>query len=128
MLYERVKITRDPHTVYNRAVLPWEIAVLEFMFEEGNVIRLGTAERTNTPYPDAAIEFQRLSMAYGADPQSGVPYAASVYGQASAGVNALRRAVAEVKQEDEATRPKAASKQRARRAPSAKVLADPLMA
>lgn len=128
MLYERVKITRDPHTVYNRSVLAWEIPILEFTFEEGNVIRTGVFERTDTPYPEPAVEFHRVCSAYGSDPQSGVPYAASVYGQASAGVNALRRAIAEVKAEDEATKPKAASKQRKRKAPPARVLADPLMA
>lgn len=128
MLYERVKITRDPHTVYNRSVLPWEIAILEFTFEEGNVVRTGTTERTDTPYPEPGVEFQRLVLAYGSDPQSGVPYAASVYGQASAGVNHLRRAIAEAKAEDEATKPKAKSKQRRKTAPPAEVLRDPLMA
>ena len=128
MLYERVKITRDPHTVYNRAVLPWEIPILEFTFEEGNVQRLGVQERTEDAYPEPATEFHRLTLAYGSDPQSGVPYAASVYGQASAGVNALRRAMAEVKEEDAATKPKAAARQRKRKAPPASVLADPLMA
>lgn len=127
MLYERVKITRDPHTVYNREVLPWEIPVLEFTFEEGNVTHLGKFVRTDTSYPEPGVEFQRLCMAYGSDPQNGTPYAASVYGQASAGVNALRRAMAEVKAEDEATKP-AASKQRKRKAPPAAVLRDPLMA
>lgn len=128
MLYERVKITRDPHTVYNRSVFPWEIAILEFTFEEGNVQRIGGVERTDAPYPEPAEEFNRLVLAYGSDPQTGVPYAASVYGQASQGVNALRRAIAEAKAEDEATRPRVASKQRKRKAPPASVLADPLMA
>jgi hypothetical protein len=128
MLYERVKITRDPHTVYNRSVLPWEIAILEFTFEEGNVQRTGDFERTDAPYPEPHVEFQRLVQAYGSDPQNGTPYAASVFGQASAGVNALRRAIAEVKAEDAATKPKVASRQRARKAPTAKTLNDPLMA
>lgn len=128
MLYERVKITRDPHTVYNRSVLPWEVAVLEFTFGDGNVTRTGETERNTTPYPEANIEFQRLEMAYGSDPQSGVPYVASVYGQASAGLNHLRRVVAEAKAEDEASRPKPASKTRKRRVVEASVAADPLMA
>lgn len=129
MLYERVKITRDPHTVYNRSVLPWEIAILEFTFEEGNVVRTGVVERTDVPYPEPGVEFHRLTLAYGSDPQSGTPYAASVYGQASAGVNHLRRAIADAKAEDLATKPKVKSK---RKAPTRKysedVLSDPLMA
>lgn len=128
MLYERVKITRDPHTVYNRSVLPWEIAVLEFTFGDGNVTRTGTTERNALPYPEAANEFQRLEMAYGSDPQSGVPYVASVYGQASAGLNHLRRVIAEAKSVDEAEQPKPASKTRKRRVITADIAADPLMA
>ena len=34
MRYERVKIKRDDWTTYNRPVLPWEIAILEFTFGE----------------------------------------------------------------------------------------------
>lgn len=130
MLYERVKITRDPHTVYNRDALPWEIPILEFIFGDGNVIRQpGAAIRSDRPYPEeAGVEFQRLADAFGADPQSGVPYAASVYGQASAGVNHVRRAIAEAKAEDEATKPKPVTKAKRKRAVKASTAADPLMA
>lgn len=128
MRYQRVKITRDPHTVYNRSVLPWEIAILEFTFEQGNIQPQEVFETNDTPYPRADIEFQRLEKAYGADPQSGVPYVASVYGQASAGVNHLKRVIAEAKAEAEAlAKPtRAAGKQRRRIV--ADLEADPLMA
>lgn len=113
MRYERVKVTRDPHTVYNRPVLPWEVAILEFTFGEGNVHRLdGQFETNDLPYPKPAEEFQRLGLAYGSDPQSGVAFVASVYGQASAGVNHLRRAMDEARQAEEDAKPKAPSKPR----------------
>lgn len=125
MRYQRVKITRDPHTVYNRSVLPWEIAILEFTFEQGNVQpQEGQFETNDLPYPSAAVEFQRLEKAYGSDPQSGVPYVASVYGQASAGVNHLRRVIDEAKKAEADAKPK----RRAKRRPAAEIAADPLMA
>ena len=37
MRHERVKVTRDGNTVHNRAVPPWEIPILEYLFDPGNV-------------------------------------------------------------------------------------------
>lgn len=128
MRYTRVKVTRDQHTVYNKAVLPWEIPILEFMFEEGNVrVQDGEFETNDLPYPDAHSEFQRLQLAYGSDPQSGTPYVSTVYGQATAGVNHLRRVIVEAKQGADAV---AAGARRAskRRISREEVSADPLMA
>lgn len=102
MRYERVKIKRDLQTMHNRETAPWEVPVLEFIFEDGNVERLNEFLEVKRPYPTAASEFDRLTRAYGSDPQSGVPYVASVYGNASAGVRALQRAIDDAKAEDEA--------------------------
>lgn len=102
MRYERVKVKRDLNTVHNKDVAPWEVAVLEFIFEDGNVERLDEFVLVDRDYPDAAKEFERLVKCYGSDPQSGVPYAASVFGNASAGIRNLRKAIEEAKQEDEA--------------------------
>lgn len=101
MRYVKLKVVRDTNTVYPRSVPEWEVAVLEFIFEDGNVQRLGTFEKvTHSDYPDAGAEFDRLTRAYGADPQSGVPYVASVYGNASAGIRALARAIEAAKEAD----------------------------
>lgn len=128
MRYERVKVTRDTNTVYNRSVLPWEVSILEFTFGEGNVHRLDEQFETNDlPYPKPADEFQRLASAYGSDQQSGVAYVASVYGQASAGVNHLRRAMEEARQAEEDAKPKASSKTRKTRKRVSSV-GDPLLA
>jgi hypothetical protein len=95
MRYERVKVKRDDYTTYNKAVLPWEIAILEYTFGEGSVERLNQFVDNATEYPDTKDEFHRLIGTYGSDPESGIPYVASVYGNASAGVNHLRRVMTE---------------------------------
>ena len=86
MRYERVKVKRDTNTVHNRAVAPWEVPVLEFLFEDGNVERLDEFVEVAGEYPEATKELDRLVRCYGADPKSGVPYANMVYGNARAGV------------------------------------------
>jgi hypothetical protein len=102
MRYERVKITRDTNTVHNRPVAPWEIPVLEFLFDDGNVVRMDEFEEVAGEYPDAAKELARLVQVYGSDPQNGVPYANSVYGNARAGVRSLTKLIEDAKSEDEA--------------------------
>ena len=88
MRYERVKVKRDTNTVHNRAAPPWEIPVLEFIFEGGNVEPLGVFEEVAGEYPNAAQELDRLVKCYGSDPKSGEPYANSVFGNGRAGVRA----------------------------------------
>jgi len=107
MRFERVKIKRDTNTVHNRAVPPWEIPILEWIFDEGNIERLGSFEDTEHEYPDAAQELNRLERCYGSDPKNGVPHANSVYGNAHAGVRTLRKMIEDAKaQEAEAAGPK----------------------
>lgn len=100
MRYVAVKVTRDTNTVYNRLVPEWEVPVLEFIFEEGNVTREERFARNADPYPEVNAEFDRLVRAYGADVQTGVPYVASVYGQAARGVKMLERAIVEAEDID----------------------------
>lgn len=106
MRYERVKIKRDERTVYNRPVLPWEIAILEFTFGEGSVERLDVFVDNTNEYPDGKEEFMRLMGTYGSDPESGIPHVASVYGQAGAGVRALTAAIKEAKADARKAAPK----------------------
>lgn len=100
MRYERVKVKRDTNTVHNRAVAVWEIPVLEFLFEDGNVERTGEFEEVKGDYPDADNELDRLVRCYGSDPKSGVPYANSVYGNARAGVRSLAKLIEDARIED----------------------------
>jgi hypothetical protein len=100
MRYERVKVKRDTNTVHNRAVAPWEVPVLEFLFEEGNIEHTDVYEEVSGEYPEAANELDRLVRCYGADPKSGVPYANSVYGNARAGVRSLQKLIDDAKEDD----------------------------
>lgn len=114
MRYERVKIVRDPHTVYNRPVLPWEIAILEFTFGEGNVERLEAVVDTDTKYPDPKEEFHRLQQTYGSDPESGIPYVASVYGQAGSGVRAIAQAIKQAEADAKKAKPRRSARKLAK--------------
>ncbi len=100
MRYERVEIKRDGNTVHNKEVAPWEIPILEFLFDEGNVRRLGVYVEAPGEYPDAAKEHARLHRVYGEDAKSGEPFVVSIYGNAGAGVRALRKEI-EAAQADE---------------------------
>jgi hypothetical protein len=101
MRYTRVKVKRDTNTVHNKTVPEWEIPLLEFIFEDGNVEVLEEYENVQArEYPTPAAEYQRLTQVYGSDPQSGVPYVASVYGQAQAGVRALAKAMESARAEE----------------------------
>jgi hypothetical protein len=125
MRYERVKVKRDTNTVHNRAVAPWEIPVLEFLFEDGNIERLEVFEEVAGEYPEATVELDRLVRAYGSDPKSGVPYANSVYGNARAGVRSLQKLIDDAKEDDlEAAKqvPAPVQAKRSRRAAAAESL------
>jgi len=103
MRYEIVQVTRDLHTKYSRAFPSWEIAVLEHLFEDGNVLRTGEYEtiRDGRAYPDAREEFSRLAKVYGKNPENGVEYVAEVFGQSRAGVNLLQQQIEQAQEADE---------------------------
>jgi len=106
MRYEQVKVKRDTQTAYNKLVLPWEIAILEEIFEAGNVERTDVFETVAGEYPEAAIEFDRLVRAYGADSKSGVPFVATVYGDSARGIRELKRAIDEARKAEADAEPK----------------------
>lgn len=95
MRYEIVQVTRDLHTKYSRAFPSWEIAVLEHLFGDGNVLRTGEYETIHDDrgYPDARAEFSRLTSVYGKNPENGVEYVAEVFGQSRAGIRLLEEQI-----------------------------------
>lgn len=107
MRYERVKITRDPHTSYTREMPTWEAPVVEFIFGPEAVSRTGIFVNVPREYPSAADEFDRLTRAYGKDTKSDIAHVASVYGQSHAGIKALQRAINEDRAESAAAEPAA---------------------
>lgn len=106
MRYERVKVKRDDRTTYNRAVLPWEIPILEFTFGDGNVERMDEFVDNDLEYPEARTEMERLVMVYGSDPENGIPYVASVFGQASLGLGRLRQFIADAEKDAKKAKPR----------------------
>jgi hypothetical protein len=122
MRYERVKITRDTNTIHNRAVPPWEIPILEFVFGEGNVVPLGVYEDSGREYPEAANEHQRLKAKYGVDKETNTDFVAMVYGNSRIGIREIGKAIETAKRDDL----RAASL--ARRTRRATEMVDPLLA
>lgn len=102
MRHVKLKINRDTHTTYSKSVPEWEVAIIDFIFE-GNITLADDPEDreydvlTDREYPTAAMEMDRLARCYGEDPQSGISYAATVYGQAGAGIRALGKAINDAK-------------------------------
>ncbi len=108
MRYVTVKVTRDTQTANSIQIAPWEIPVLEYIFEAGNV---EVDEDSGQPadergYPDAGEEFGRLMKVYGSDTKSGIPHAVSVFGEGRRGLNALRALIDEAKQQESAAKPR----------------------
>jgi hypothetical protein len=98
MRYERVKVRRDTQTTHNRAVPPWEIPLLEFIFEEGNVEPLGEFEEVaDHDYPEPAEEYDRLSARYKKDSETKMDVVRAVFGQGRLGIKALAKAIEEAR-------------------------------
>jgi hypothetical protein len=113
MRHERITIKRDNHTVHNKTVAPWEIPIIEYLFDEGNVNYTEEFVEADQDYPDPAKEMARLMKAYGADVKTDIPYAVTVYGAARAGIRALAKAIEAAKAADEeAARPRARNSRR----------------
>jgi hypothetical protein len=127
MRYVTVKITRDTQTASSSQVAPWEVPILEHLFEAGNV---EIEEGSGTPadsrgYPEIGEEFGRLIKVYGSDTKSGIPYVVSVFGEGRRGIEALRDLIEEAEgDEQRAPKPKVKAARKAR----AVDLSDPLMA
>jgi hypothetical protein len=100
MRHERVIIKRSTETTHNRSVPPWEIPVLEYLFDPGNVEPLGQYIEVSGEYPSAETELARLIQAYGADPKSGIPHASSVFGNGRKGTTELRKLIEAAKAEE----------------------------
>jgi hypothetical protein len=129
MLYQNIKIVRDLHTVYNRLMPEWELPVVMFIFDDGNVQPQGTFERVDRLYPSAQIEYERLEKRYGQDSQSGVPYVTSIYGPGARGVAAIQKIIDEAEaDEQEQIRAGTAPKVKLADIPEQVALRDPLLA
>jgi hypothetical protein len=129
MLYHKVKIVRDTNTVYNRAMPSWELQVIQFVFDEGNVQPQETFEVVDRAYPSPGVEYDRLTRRYGSDAESGIPHVASVFGVGAAGLRALKAVMDEAKaDEDERKQAGTLPKRRLATVPLRLAQADALLA
>lgn len=103
MRHEVLIIKRDTQTAIRKTIAPWEVPIVEYLFDEGNVTHTGEFVEADQEYPPASEEMIRLMKAYGADVKTNIPHAVTVYGAARAGVRALAKAIdAAQEEEDEA--------------------------
>jgi hypothetical protein len=100
MRHEKVIIKRDNQTVVHKTIAPWEIPLIEYMFDPGNIVQTGEFVQADQDYPTAVDEMARLSKIYGVDTKTDIPHAVSVYGTARVGVRALAKAIEAAKEED----------------------------
>lgn len=101
--YAQVRVARDPTAaVIVRHVAEWELPVLEEVFGEGNVVKIGE-KLHQADAPDAGQEYARLEGAYKKPPgDTAVPYVETVYGSGTRGKRQLEKAIAEATVEMEA--------------------------
>ena len=129
MIYEKVKIVRDSNTAYNRAMPAWEIPVVNFIFDAGNVQPTGVLDRVDRPHPSAEVEYDRLQRRYGEDTKSGVPYVTSIYGPGERGIANLQDAIdAAELEEQKQVRAGTAPKVKLADIPELVAMRDPLLA
>jgi hypothetical protein len=119
MRHETVKVKRDGNTMNHISVAPWEVPILDYLYDEGNVTRVGTfVDLPDREYPDPAQEMERLSKVYGSDPETKEVHAVAVYGSARAGVKALKVAIDEARAEEAAASRKRVKRKAVGRRPS----------
>jgi hypothetical protein len=99
MRYVQVKVKRDPQMAVVCTVPSWEIPMLKYTFEDGNVEEVGDTTVARD-YPSGAAEYARLVKVYGADTKSGIPHAVSVFGEGQRGVRELQLLIDEAKKAD----------------------------
>lgn len=96
---QRIAIRRtELHTVEDTLPL-WEVPVVSAVHDDGAVKVLAEVVITGRELPDAKEEFERLDVRYkrarNDDGSFGLAVVETVYGQHGAGIQALKRAIAE---------------------------------
>ena len=87
-----VVIRLNEMTAVPKELPPWELAVLEAVHENTEIISEGVWPHE---LPDARAEFDRLEKVYGVQDDTKQSYASLVYGAGVLGIRALRKAIAD---------------------------------
>lgn len=85
----QVRINKSETTHVTIDVAPWELPVLAAVHGEDRVIPTGVTIPVRRPKPEPAAEFDRMSIKYKQNRETGVDYVASVYGNGALGVRRL---------------------------------------
>jgi hypothetical protein len=86
--YARVNINRSETAVHVIDVPPWEVPVLAAVHGDDRVTVIGETP-VKKPFPPPEVEFDRLVLKYKADNETGMDYAAAVYGVGQRGIQTL---------------------------------------
>lgn len=102
---QRISIRRSElHTVEDFVPL-WEVPVIAAVHDDGAIKVLEEKIMAYRDPPDAKEEYERLEVRYkrarNDDGSQGLPVVATVYGQHAAGLQALKRAIAEAQVEED---------------------------
>jgi hypothetical protein len=112
MKYISVKLTRSETESVQRDMPPWEIPVLQMVHGPEKVEIVGEKDVSDQEYPEAAMEFDRLSRRYSDDPATNVFHVAAVYGQPPFGVNKLAEEIERARKAEVAGSKKSATTSR----------------
>lgn len=98
---QRISIRRSElHTIEDFVPL-WEVQVIAAVHDDGAIKVIEDKIIANRELPDAKEEYERLEVRYkrarNDDGSQGLPVVATVYGQHAAGLQALKRAIADAK-------------------------------
>lgn len=97
----QVQINKSETTIATISVPPWELPVLAAVHGDDRIVPTGVTVPVSRPKPDAAAEFDRLTIKYKQNRETGVDYVASVYGTGSLGVRRLADEMAREGESDE---------------------------
>lgn len=95
-----VLVERDERLSIPTAVGAWEVPILEYIHGKEKVI-VGDSFTDEGDFPNAEVEFDRLSRRYGEDIKAEKPFVSLVYGQPPIGVRELARAIEAEKAADQ---------------------------
>lgn len=129
MRVAQVSVNRSEHHSVSLLIGAWEILVLQYEYGPEKIVTEGFKKLEGRGYPDPQKEYERLSLRYGIDTDTGAPKASLVYGQGAIGVLSLRNLIdAERKAEAEEDLEAVNLTQNVVEMPPAPLLADPAAA
>lgn len=89
MRFITATVTRDTNHSTTNDYAPWELPILEHLYDSGNVEVTGEKIVADRELPEASDEFARLEARYGKNSETGVPHIEEVYGRGNQGIKAL---------------------------------------